>query len=212
MSFYLSAKKSNRDLVIDMKQAYLLKLFSESENLKGHYPSPTDSNIKIYIQRGTWGLLDKDLEKFSDRQFHMDYAEWQREFLNYPNAVDYRDIKANQKNFIFFCSDFRLQDLIDIKPDEGATYIRSLTEPFDLEMELKEEQIKNWFTHFGVIKKDQDWHQIHVSGHGDGEQIKRVIDGSNAKKLIPIHTQHDEYHKKWHSNVQSVKQHDSVTL
>jgi len=79
-------------------------------------------------------LLDKDLEKFSDRQFHMDYAEWQREFLNYPNAVDYRDIKANQKNFIFFCSDFRLRDLIDIKPDEGAAYIRSLTEPFDLEI------------------------------------------------------------------------------
>ena len=75
-----------------------------------------------------------------------------------------------------------------------------------------EEQIENRFTHFGVIKKDQDWHQIHVSGHGDGEQIKRVIDGSNAKKLIPIHTQHDEYHKKWHSNVVSVKQHDSVDL
>ena len=212
LSFYLSAKKSNRDLVIDMKQAYLLKLFHASENLRGNYPSPTDSNIKIYIQRGTWGLLDKDLEKFSDRQFHMDYAEWQREFLDYPNAVDYRDIQKNQKNFIFFCSDFRLQDLIDIKPDEGATYIRSLTEPFDLEMELKEEQIKNWFTHFGVIKKDQDWHQIHVSGHGDGEQIKRVIDGSNSKKLIPIHTQHDEYHKKWHSNVVSVNQHDSVNL
>ncbi len=88
----------------------------------------------------------------------------------------------------------------------------TLMMPFDLEMELKEEQIKNWFTHFGVIKKDQDWHQIHVSGHGDGTQIKQVIDGSNAKKIIPIHTQHDEYHKKWHGNVQSVKQHDSVNL
>jgi len=196
LSFYLSAKKSNRDLVIDMKQAYLLKLFHASDNLRGNYPSPTDSNIKIYIQRGTWGLLDKDLEKFSQRQLIMDYAEWQREFLDYPNAVDYRDVKANQNNFIFFCSDFRLQDLIDIKPDEGATYIRSLTEPFDMEMELKEEQVKNWFIHFGVLKKDENWHQIHVSGHGDGTQIKRVIESSNSKKLIPIHTQHEEYHKK----------------
>ena len=118
----------------------------------------------------------------------------------------------NQNNFIFFCSDFKLQDLIDIKPDSGATYIRSLTEPFDVEMELKEEQVKNWFVHFGVLKRDQDWHQIHVSGHGDGTQIKKVIDGSNSKKLVPIHTQHDEYHKKWHGNVQSVNQHDSVDL
>jgi ribonuclease J len=212
LSFYESAKQTNRDLVIDMKQAYLLKLFYESSNLRGHYPSPTDKNIKIYIQRGSWGLIDKDLDKFSRRQLYMDYAEWQREFLDYPNAVDYRDIKANQKNFIFFCSDFRLQDLIDIKPDEGASYIRSLTEPFDTEMELKEEQVKNWFAHFGILKKDEDWHQIHVSGHGDGTQIKQVIDGSKSKKLIPIHTQHEEYHKKWHGNVVSVNQHESVSL
>ena len=39
-----------------------------------------------------------------------------------------------------------------------------------------------------VITREQDWNQIHVSGHGDGLQIKRVIDGSNAKRLIPIHT------------------------
>ena len=212
MSFFIAAKNTNRYLVIDMKQAYLLKLFHESENLRGHYPSPIDKNIKIYIQRGTWGLLDKNKDKFSEEQLYADYSMWQRPFLDYPNAIDYRDIKKNQKDFIFFCSDFRLQDLIDIKPDEGATYIRSLTEPFDVEMEHKEEQVKNWFTHFGVIKKDQDWHQIHVSGHGDGEQIKKVIDGSNSKKLIPIHTQHDEYHKKWHGNVLSVKQHDSVDL
>ncbi|MCV0400162.1 MAG: MBL fold metallo-hydrolase [Nitrosarchaeum sp.] len=212
LSFYESAKQTNRDLVIDMKQAYLLKLFYESENLRGHYPSPTDKNIKIYIPRGSWGLIDKDLDKFSRRQLYMDYAEWQREFLDYPNAIDYRGIKANQKDFIFFCSDFRLQDLIDIKPDEGATYIRSLTEPFDTEMELKEEQVKNWFTHFGILKKEQNWHQIHVSGHGDGTQIKKVIEGSNSKKLVPIHTQHDEYHKKWHTNVISVNQHESVSL
>ena len=212
LSFYESAKSTNRDLVIDMKQAYLLKLFHESENLRGHYPSPTDKNIKIYITRGSWGLLDKDLEKFSQRQYYMDYSEWQRGFLDYPNTVDYRDVKANQSNFIFFCSDFKLQDLIDIKPDSGTTYIRSLTEPFDVEMQLKEEQIKNWFIHFDVLKRGQDWHQIHVSGHGDGTQIKKVIDGSNPKKLIPIHTKHDEYHKKWHNNVQSVYQHESVSL
>ena len=90
--------------------------------------------------------------------------------MDYPNVVDYRDIAKNQKEFVFYCSDFNLQNLIDIKPNPGSSYIRSLTEPFDVEMELKEEQIKNWFERFGVISKERDWHQVHVSGHGDGVQ------------------------------------------
>jgi len=212
LSFYLAAKNTGRYLVVDLKQAYLLKLFNLSKTLKGKYPSPLDKHLKIYIPRGTWGLLDKDLKKFSERQLVMDYSGWQQEFLDYPNAVDYRDIIKNQKDFMFYCSDYKLQELIDVKPKEGSSYIRSLTEPFDEEMELKEEQIKNWFEHFGLLSKERDWHQIHVSGHGDGLQIKKVIDGAKSKKLIPIHTQQEEYHKKWHDNVTSVEQHGSFSL
>ena len=221
VSFYMAAKESGRYLVIDLKQAYLLKLFaSSSEPItysagygnRDLYPTPQDSMIKIYIPRGSWGLIDKDLTKFSERQYYMDYTGWQREFLDYPNAVDYREIAKNQKDYLFYCSDFSLQNLIDIKPNPGSSYIRSLTEPFNTEMQLKEEQVKNWFEHFGVISKERDWHQVHVSGHGDGMQIKHVIEGANAKKLIPIHTQHDEYHKKWHSDVHTVKQHDLYEL
>ena len=212
MSFYLAAKNTNRFLVIDLKQAYLLKLFSNSVNFNKLYPKPDDTHLKIFIPRGQWSLLDKDLSKFSERLLKMDYKEWQKEFLDYPNAIDYRDVAAHQKELIFYCSDFNLQNLIDIKPNPGSSYIRSLTEPFDFEMELKEEQIKNWFEHFGVISRARDWHQIHVSGHGDSTQIMRVIDGANAKKLIPIHTTHDEYHKRMHSNVHTVKQHDTYDL
>ena len=212
LSFYNAAKNTGRYLVVDLKQAYLLKLFDLSSTLKGKYPAPTDPNLKIYIPKGKWGLIDKDLKKFSERQLIMDYDTWQQEFLNYPNRVDYRDVMNNQKDFVFYCSDFKLQELIDVKPKENSSYIRSLTEPFDEEMELKEEQIKNWFEHFGILTKERDWHQVHVSGHGDGTQIKRVIDGANAKKLIPIHTHHEEYHRKWHGNVQSVNQHDLVSV
>lgn len=212
LSFYIAAKNTNRDLVIDMKQAYLLKLFDESPNLKGKYPGPTDKNIKIYIQRGSWGLIDKDIDLFSERQLLADYRLWQREFLDYPNAVDYRDIQKKQNQYIFYCSDFRLQDLIDVKPAEGSSYIRSLTEPFNTEMETKEDQVKNWFVHFGVLKREDKWHQIHVSGHGDGEQIKYIVENTDAKSLIPIHTLKDEYHKKWHTNVNSVNQHGTVSV
>ena len=102
--------------------------------------------------------------------------------------------------------------MIDVKPTEGSAYIRSLTEPFNTEMTLQASQVKNWFVHFGVVKREQDWHKIHVSGHGDGEQIKYVVENTKAKSLIPIHTVHDEYHKKWHKNVTTVNQHGMFEL
>ena len=212
LSFYLAAKNTGRDLVIDLKQAYLLELFDNSVTQHGLYPGATDEHIRIFIPRGEWGLIDKNIEKFTRKLLDQDYPTWARKYLDYPNTVDYRDVAKNQNKFIFSCNDFKLQDLIDIKPDEGSSYIRSLTEPFDVEMELKEEQIRNWMEHFGIVKSDNDWNQIHVSGHGDGAQIKRVIDGVNAKQLIPIHTKHDEYHKKWHSNVKTVNQHEIYEL
>ena len=107
-----------------------------------------------------------------------------------------------------------MQDLIDVKPAEGSSYVRSLTEPFNDEMIIKDKQIKNWFVHFGVINCEDSWHQVHVSGHGDGEQIKHVVEDSKSKKLIPIHTdkKNDQYHRKWHSNVTNVNQHEVVKI
>ena len=213
-SFYLAAKAAGRFLAIDLKQAYLLKLFSESSKLNGMYPSPTDKVIKIYIPKGKWGLLDKDINHFTQKLYNEDYKTWMREFLDYDNAIDYRDVKKSQADIMLSLSDFKLQELIDIKADGGSTYIRSLTEPFNDEMEIQQDRLKNWFIKFGLLSGNDSWHHVHVSGHGDGEQIKHVIDGANAKKLIPIHTdpKNEVRHKELHTNVQTVNQHESVNV
>ena len=211
-SFYLAAKKTGRNLVIDLKQALILDLFNSSSVLQGKYPKSTDPQIKIYMPKGSWGLIDKDLAIFSEKQLRQDYDTWKRDFLDYPNAIDYRDVSKHQNELIFYCNDFHLQDLIDVKPSEGSSVIRSSTEPFSIEMEFDLKRVQNWYKHFGLSSSEKDWHQIHVSGHGDGQQIKQIIDGANAKTLIPIHTQHDEYHKKWHSNVHTVKQHEEYSI
>jgi len=49
--------ESGRDLVISVKQAYLLKLFQTSESLKAVYPRPDEKRIRIYIPRRSWGLM-----------------------------------------------------------------------------------------------------------------------------------------------------------
>lgn len=64
--------------------------------------------------------------------------------------------------------------------------------------------MKRWMTHFGLIASEDDRNHTHVPGHGSGDQIKKVIEGSRAKKLIPIRTEHEEYHEKWHDDVSKV--------
>ena len=202
LSLYHAATNAGRYLVIDLKQAYLLKLFQSSERYRGVYPRVEDRGIRIYASRKSWGLIDKDVRTWSEKQREGDYHPWEREFLNLPNTVNCHDVSANQKDFVFFCSDYSLQSLIDIKPNEESRYIRSSTEPFDDEMKFDEARVRRWIEHFGLISSEDDWHHVHVSGHGDGNQLKGVIEGSKAKCVVPIHTEHEEYHQKWHSNVQ----------
>ena len=211
LSFYNAAVLTGRDLVIDLKQAYILKLF-QSSNLQSTYPKPTDSRIKIYIPRKRWGLINKDLGIWTKKLLLEDYDNWADEFIDYNNSVNYQDVLSNPKDMIFYCSDFQLQELIDVRPQENSSYIRSSTEPFDDEMELDQRRVKRWLVHFGLIGKESEWNHIHVSGHGSGDQIKKVIEGSNSKTLVPIHTEHEEYHKKWHPQVKEVQLNTALTF
>lgn len=212
LSFYNAAVKCNRDLVIDLKQAYLLKLFQTSNTCKNMYPSPEDKRIKIYIPRKVWGLIDKDISYWTKKLILADYDNWADEFIDYNNHVDHRDVFTHQKEMIFYCSDFQLQELIDIKPLKNSVYIRSSTEPFDDEMKLDQNRVKKWLVHFDLLDKQSQWHQIHVSGHGSGDQIKRIIEGAKSKRLIPIHTEHEEYHEKWHTQVNRVRLNDTLVI
>ena len=210
LSFYNASKESGRDLVIDLKQAYILKLFNQSEFQKNTYPGPKDSKIKIYLPRKSWGLIDKDVNVWTKKVVLGDYDNWADEFIDYENSIDHRDISRSQKTLVFYCSDFQLQELTDVQPDENSIYIRSSTEPFDDDMRLDQERVKRWLLHFGLINKEKEWNHIHVSGHGSGDQIKQIIEGSESKLLVPVHTEHEEFHKKWHPKVKEVQLNESI--
>lgn len=144
-----------------------------------HFPYCIDHiTNNLYIPRKGWGLIDKgsDENYWTQKQISQDYDLWEREFLDYQNAVDYRDVAAHQKEMAFFCSDYQLSQLIDIQPLEGSAYISSVTEPFNDEMELKEERVKRWLMHLGLLADEDAWTHSHVSGHGSGDQIKRIIE------------------------------------
>lgn len=96
---------------------------------------------------------------------------------------------------VFYCSGFQLKGLTDIWPEIRPHYIRSTTEPFDDEMEIREGRVVNWFVHFGLVSKKGQLSRSHVSGHGDGTQIKKITEDAKSKKLIPIHTGKEKYRR-----------------
>ena len=102
--------------------------------------------------------------------------------------------------------------MIDVRPSDGSSYIRSSTEPFDQEMRLDEKRVIGWLKHFGLVTSQKQWNHTHVSGHGDGTQIKEVIDGAKSKKVVPIHTVNEKYHKKWHRDVKTIKLNGTIEL
>jgi mRNA degradation ribonuclease J1/J2 len=51
-----------------------------------------------------------------------------------------------------------------------------------------------------------------VSGHEDSTQMKKVIEGAKAKRLVPIHTEKEKYHKMWHPNVKVVQSNSALEV
>ncbi len=183
LSFHEVAKKTDRALVINPKQAYLLKLFEDSGI---DAPRIDDNNIRIYIPRKSWGVF-RD-ERFPERIQYQDYEYWEREFLDHSNIVTANEIRKEQESFIFRCDFFELKELIDIRPEKGSCYIRSICEPFDIEMELDLKKVENWLKHFGLFP----YSQVHASGHLNHDELKEVISEISPKEIYPIHTNYPE--------------------
>lgn len=209
LSFHRAALATGRDLVIDVKQAHILELFSDSTTLKGRYPSPYDKGIKVYLPRKSWGLLGRLFTEWDDKLRAEDYRGLEGDWFESGDYVDCQYVGSHQKNLIFFLSDYRLQELIDVRPKAGSTYIRSTTEPYDDEQILNEQNIKNWTDHFGLKWGGK---RLHVSGHGDQSQIKRLVQETSARSIVPIHTKHEEFFPRWHRNVRTVQLNDTMVV
>jgi mRNA degradation ribonuclease J1/J2 len=86
----------------------------------------------------------------------------------------------------------------------------SSTEPFNDEMILDQERIRRWLVHFKLLNKESDWYHTHVSGHGSRDQLQHIVKNSNSRKVIPIHTENEEYFNNWHDNVVNVTLNGSI--
>jgi len=136
-TFYKIAKDTGRKMIIHMKSACFLRRYADDPVLK--VPRIDDENIVIFKKKKRSGTYKET-----------DYDYYQRQYLGMPNIVTAEDVRKNPGKYLLCLNFWNIQDLIDIKPVEGSTYIHSLSEAFNEEMELSEKRWKNWINHFSL--------------------------------------------------------------
>jgi ribonuclease J len=215
-TFYKIACETGRKLVIDFNQAYLLDQYSKFSN---RYPGSDDPNLCLFAPRKSWGLAGRiDVESnisgvnYPEKIVLQDYATWQREYLLRDNTINYLDLQ-DQNEYIFVCSYFQLNQLIDVKPMPGSKFLRSITEPFSDEMRQDAERVQNWLD---LLKLDlhgmgsED--KLHASGHASGKQVKETMEQISPKMIIPIHTEKPGHLKQYFNNITQPKYGSTIII
>ncbi|HEV2138287.1 MAG TPA: MBL fold metallo-hydrolase [Nitrososphaerales archaeon] len=175
-TFHEAAIGSGRRMVISMKMAVLLERLKADRKLR----VPTvGKDVDVYVRRKKTGKLDDS-----------DYYPWERPFLD--QGVSATDIGRKQDEVLLHLEAWNFPELIDIKPERGGTYIHSATEAFNEEGEREEGVIKNWIAHVGFR-----YAQLHASGHAPMKQVRELVLGIGANKVVPVHTEHPGLFKKF---------------
>jgi ribonuclease J len=188
LTFFEASKRAGRKLCISTKQAFFLKQLKDAGETE--LPSFEDPDLRVFVPRKGWGLWGRP---GVDRDFALsDYKKWERELIDHPNSVTAEDIRASPREYVVRVDFFELTALIDLQPPPGSRYIRSVTEPFDEEMEFDKERVDNWLKLFGLYP----YLQAHASGHASGPELWKAIAQMAPKHVIPIHTEHHELFEK----------------
>jgi ribonuclease J len=173
-TFYNIAKENERKFVVKLSDAYFLKWLSKDPKL--NVPDVDDESIVIYTPKKGSGT-------YSDS----DYRGKEEQFVGRNNAWTAEQIAVKESKVLGAIGFFSFTALIDIKPEPGAVYIHSASEPHNEEQVIDKRRIDNWIAHFGMNK-----FQSHCSGHARGRDLIEAVSEINAKMLFPIHTEHPD--------------------
>lgn len=174
-TFFGIAKDSGKKLVIQTKDAIMLKHLSKDPKLK--LPTIDNERIAIYMQKSASGTYSEE-----------DYMVHEKElFANSGITIlKGKDIAQKENDYVFVGGFFSMNDLIDIRPKK-STYIYSHSEPFNEDMEMDFARLHNWIKLY-----EMDYKTSHCSGHANWNDIISMINEINAKTIIPVHTEKPE--------------------
>jgi ribonuclease J len=191
-TIYEVTKQNGRKIVIFPRLAYLLKKLVEDEHLD--FPDPLkDKNILVYFKRKKTGTFIEE-----------DYYLWERNFMQRMVTAD--DVHTNQSGLVMDLDFYQFGELIDIKPDKGSHFIHSMSEPFS-EEDIEDQVMHNWLNHFKI-----KFHQLHASGHMNGQELMEMVERINPKKVFPVHTENPAFFKKTKKKTVVIEKGKTYTL
>ncbi len=197
LTFLALSKVTGRKFVISLKDAYLLDKMKESVM---DTPGLDDPNIFFYLEKHESGTYDE-----------ADYKrKWMKELLaRIPKnkLLKAEDIRANEGEFAITLRFFDLQELIDLRPSKGSSYIHSSSEAHSEEQKIDERRMDNWLQKFNLYPR----FHVHASGHAKKEDLFKIVDEINPKVIVPVHTEHPEiYLEQFGKRVKIVKNLDKI--
>jgi ribonuclease J len=187
-TFYDMAKDLDKKLVISFKHACFLERYHKDKKIKAP-DSQDDQILLLKPKRLTGTYIDAD---YADQYI--------KKRLNYSNIILAEGIVKKPNNYMVVLNFYYFNMFVDLIPNNG-TYIHSLSEPFNEEMEISYDRMLNWMNHFNI-----KFVQSHCSGHINGSDLYELIESVKPKTVYPIHTEHPDLFKKLKMATQMVKE------
>lgn len=109
-----------------------------------------------------------------------------------------QEILVNPEKYILYTSNgpMTLLQFIPVNKKILGTYIYGKAEPFDEEMEISHEKLKNWIELAGL-----DMKYAHTSGHASADDLKKFIQAVKPKLVIPVHTENAAMFEKFGAKI-----------
>ena len=193
-TFYKIAQELGKKMVISFKHACFLDQYSQDRTLD--VPNCKGESIMLLKPKRMTGTYDDG--DYSDKYI--------KSRLSHPNVLTAEEIVKAPNDYIIVLNFWYFNMLVDLKPS-NSLYIHSLSEPFNEEMEISAERMRNWMNYFGLRQV-----QCHCSGHMSGVGLKELIEKINPKTLFPIHTEKPEMFRQLSPNTKMVKEGTSYKI
>lgn len=185
VSIYRACIKTGKTLAIDF---YIATVLKEMSKFRKTIPNPSKnlSNLKVFYPYRLSRMMSKLGKEKLMYQFR--HAKIKKEQIDeqYNNIV--MIVRPSMIDYLN-----RIKNLID------GVFIYSMWGGYK-----KEKQTKDFIEY--LISKGMSERHIHTSGHADKKALQRMIDATNPKYIIPIHTFNaNDYQKHFKNPVKVLK-------